>query len=160
MSGPDPTDEPGSAGARTAVDGTPFAVDTARDHRARIEWLVFLAGPVIWITHFMVVYLAVEAGCSGSGPGLRVFEPPVADSLALAATAVAAGACLGTAAWAHRRWRTARQRPVADDDSGLTGQVETWDKGGTLPFAGMLLSLLSCIAVLFVGLPTLVLPTC
>jgi hypothetical protein len=157
--GDDGRPEARDLGGSTAVGGTPYAVDLARDRRA-LEWLVFLAGPLIWITHFLVVYLTVEAGCTGSGPGLRAFDPPVAETITLVATAVAAVACLGAAAWARQRWRAAREHPAADDASELTGAVETWDGGGTLALAGVLLALLSFVAVLFVGLPTLVLPVC
>ena len=38
---------------------------------------MFVAGPVIWSVHFLLVYLVTEAGCSGDGPGLRLFDPPV-----------------------------------------------------------------------------------
>ena len=31
------------------------------------EDVVFLGGPVIWFSHFMVVYLVAEAGCTGGG---------------------------------------------------------------------------------------------
>jgi uncharacterized protein (DUF2267 family) len=45
---------------------------------------MFVAGPVIWSVHFMLVYLVVEAGCSGDGPGLRLFDPPVPTVVTLA----------------------------------------------------------------------------
>lgn len=161
MSTPQDSDRPpGHPGSTTGTGGTAFAVDVARDKRARDEWVVFLAGPVIWFTHFMVVYLAVEAGCTGTGPGLSVFDPPVAEDLTVVATVVAAVACLAAAAWAARRWRAAQHRPAADDASELAGQVETWDRGGTLALAGLLLSLLSFTSVLFVGVPALWLSTC
>jgi hypothetical protein len=142
-------------GGRTAGEGTPFAVDVSRDRRARAAWVAFLAGPVIWFIHFMVVYLAVEAGCTGEGPGLRVFNPPVSDIVTLAATAVAAPACVVFAGWAFLRWRARRHGQAPDD-----GELEVHDRGGSLAFAGLLLSSLSFVAILFVGLPALVLPAC
>lgn len=147
-------------GSTTAVDGTPIAVDIARDRRARVIWVVFLAGPVIWFAHFMVVYLVVEAGCTGDGPGLTAFDPPVPTIVTLVATVVAAVACLWCAGWGYRRWRgRARQLPsgVTDD---LSADLEHGDRDGLLAFAGFLLSLLSLGAVLLVGLPALVLPAC
>jgi hypothetical protein len=151
------------AGGRTAAEGTPFAVDVSGDRRARSTWAVFLAGPVTWFIHFMVVYLAVEAGCTGEGRGLRLLNPPVSDIVTLAATAVAATACLGFAGWAYRRWRASAPEPAAKeggDLSGESGESEIRDLGGSLAFAGVLLSLLSVVAILFVGLPALVLPAC
>ncbi|WP_158554017.1 hypothetical protein [Micromonospora deserti] len=115
---------------------------------------LFLAGPLIWSVHFMVVYLAVEAGCTGDGPGLDVFDPPAPVVVTLAATAVAALGCLATALWAYRRWRAdQRDRP---EGRGL--ETPYW--GGSLAFAGFLLSLLGFVSVLLVGVPALFLPAC
>lgn len=144
-------------GARTAAEGTPVAVDVSRDRLARVTWVVFLAGPVTWFTHFMVVYLVVEAGCTGAGPGLELFDPPVPATVTLAATVVAAVACLAFARWGHRRWQAGRQGPAADAAGELSGPFEEYDRGGSLAFAAFLLSLFSFVAVLFVGLPALVL---
>lgn len=140
----------------TAEDGTPVAVDVSRDRLTRVGWVVFLGGPVIWLSHFMLVYLVAEAGCTGGGPGLRAFNPPVPATVTLAATVVAAAGCLTFAAWGHRRWVAARHSVAADDPGGLTGPYEERDDGATMAFASLLLSLFSFIAVLFVGLPALV----
>ena len=142
------------------MEGTAVAVDVSRDRRARVTWLVFLAGPVIWFVHFMVVYLAVEAGCTGAGPGLRLFSPPVPTVVTLVATAIAAIACLGLAGWAQLRWRASKHEPGVDGAGDLSGDLEDHVHGGSLAFAGSLLSLLSFVAILFVGLPALVLPAC
>jgi hypothetical protein len=144
-------------GARTAAAGTAVAVDVSRDRLTRVGWVVLLGGPVIWFTHFMFVYLVAEAGCAGGGPGLRAFNPPVPSVVTLAATAVAAAGCLAMAAWAHRRWVAAQQGPAADDPGDLAGRYEEHQRGGTLAFASLLLALFSFVAVLFVGLPALVL---
>jgi hypothetical protein len=146
--------EPGTDGATTAGQGTPTAVDVSVRRGTVSTIAVFLAGPVIWSVHFMVVYLAVEAGCSGDGPGLSVFDPPVPTVLTLVATVAAALACLGTAAWGYRRWRA----QVGDDTGGR--DAEPADRGGSLAFAGFLLSLLGVVAIVLVGLPALVLPAC
>lgn len=145
---------PRDEGARTGVGGTPVAVDVSSDRRARVTVLVFLAGPLIWSVHFMLVYVVTEAGCTGDGPGLVLFDPPVPTVVTLVATAVAAIACLATAAWGYRRWRAGRG--ARSDGTGL----EPPDLGGSLAFAGFLMSLLGLVSVLFVGLPALVLPAC
>jgi hypothetical protein len=156
-----PPDEPSPKdGSRTAGEGTPFAVDVSRDRRARWVLFLFVSGPVIWSAHFMLVYLVAEAGCSGDGPGLRLFDPPVPKAVTLAATAAAAAAALACARWWYRRWRGDGSEPVADEAAGLAGALADHDRGGTLAFAGFLLSLLSVVTVLFVGLPALVLPSC
>ncbi|MDQ3538333.1 MAG: hypothetical protein M3415_06020 [Actinomycetota bacterium] len=142
-------------GSRTAGDGTPFAVDVSSDLPARTTIALFLAGPVIWSVHFMLVYLVVEAGCTGDGPGLRLFDPPVPTVVTLVATAAAALACLACAGRGYRRWRSGRQE--AADEAGDLGQH---DPSGSLAFAGFLMSSLGFVTVLFVGLPALVLPAC
>ncbi len=126
-------------GAMTAEDGTPVAVDISRDRVARITWLAFLGGPVTWLTYFMFVYLVAEAGCTGDGHGLGAFDPPVPAISTLVATAVAAIASLATAVWAHRRSR--REKNEAGGDHAH----------GQLAFGGLLLSLLSFLTIVGVG---------
>jgi hypothetical protein len=156
-----PPDEPSPRdGSRTAGEGTPFAVDVSQDRRARFSLFMFVTGPVIWSVHFMLVYLVAEAGCSGDGPGLSLFDPPVPKVVTLAATAAAAAAALACARWWYRRWRGGGSEPAADEAANLAGGLTDRDRGGTLAFAGFLLSLLSIVTVLFVGLPALVLPSC
>ena len=155
-----PPDEPSPPdGSRTAGEGTPFAVDVSADRRARWALAMFVAGPLIWSAHFLLVYLVVEAGCSGDGPGLRLFDPPVPKVVTLAATAAAAVAALACAGWSWRRWRT-NAEAAADEAGDLAGGHQHRDRGGTLAFAGFLLSLLSFVTILAVGLPALFLPSC
>jgi hypothetical protein len=151
-----PDESPGGDGSRTAGEGTPFAVDVSRDRRSRWALFMFVSGPVISSVHFMLVYLVAEAGCSGGGPGLSLFDPPVPKAVTLAATAAAVAAALGCAGWWYRRWRASEHEPAVDEAADRTGR----DRGGTLAFAGFLLSLLSVVTILFVGLPALVLPSC
>ncbi len=151
-----PAGAPPPDGSMTAEDGTPVAVDVSRDRLTRVGWVVLLGGPVIWLSHFMLVYLVAEAGCTGGGPGLRAFNPPVPATVTLAATAVAAAGCLAFAAWGHRRWIATRHGVAADDPGRISDPHEERDRGGTMAFAGFLLSLFFFIAVLFVGLPALV----
>jgi hypothetical protein len=141
-------------GSRTAGEGTPFAVDVSRDRRSRWALAMFVSGPVIWSAYFMLVYLVTEAGCSGDGPGLRLFDPPVPTVVTLTATAVAVAACLASAAWGYRRWR-ASQHEAAGEAGDLGGPDR-----GSLAFTGFLLSLLGAVMVLFVGLPAIALPAC
>jgi hypothetical protein len=155
-----PDEAPGTDGSRTAGEGTPFAVDVSRDRRARWALFMFVSGPLIWSVHFMVVYLVVEAGCSGEGRGLTLFDPPVPKVVTLAATAAAAAAALACAHWSWRRWRASTAEAAADEAGDLAGGLAHRDRGGTLAFAGFLLSLLSVVTILFVGLPALVLPSC
>lgn len=135
-------------GLATAAKGTPTPVDVAVDPRARTSVAVLLAGPVIAVVYFAVVYLVTEAGCSADGPGLDAFDPPVPTVVTLVATAVAALACTAAAAWAYRRWRRS-----ADSSDVLVDHRP-------FAFLGVLLSLMSLVTVLMVGLPALVLEAC
>jgi hypothetical protein len=141
-------------GARTAAGGTPFAVDVSPDRKARVAMAAFLSGPVTAIGHFMLVYLVVEAGCTGDGPGLRIFDPPVPRTLTLIATSIAAIACLVFVAWNLARWRMRRDVERDADD------LQAPDPGGSLALLGLLLAVLSFLTVLFVGLPAIFLPAC
>lgn len=142
----------GTAGEATAAagEGTPVPVDVSPDPGIRRLIVVLLAGPVLSSIHFLVVYLAVEAGCTGDGAGL--------EAVTLVSTAVAGLACLLSAGWAYRRWR------VDPGEAGSHAGPDTSSGGLTdrrpLAFVGFLLSLLGCTLVLFVGLPALVLPAC
>jgi hypothetical protein len=155
-----PDEVPSGDGSRTAPEGTPFTVDVSRDRRARFTLAMFVAGPVIWSVHFLLVYLVTEAGCTGDGAGLQLFDPPVPKVATLAVTAAAAVAALACAGWSWRRWRASGAEPTADEAADLAGGHQDRDRGGTLAFAGFLLSLLSVVTILFVGLPALVLPSC
>ena len=156
-----PPDEPSPLdGSRTAGEGTPFAVDVSRDRRARWSLFMFVSGPVIWSIHFLLVYLVTEAGCSGDGPGLELFNPPMPEVVTLATTAAAVAGALACAGWWYRRWRASEHEPAADEAADLAGGLTHRDRGGTLAFAGFLLSLLSVVTILLVGLPAMVLPSC
>lgn len=132
-----------------AAKGTAAPVDVAVDPRARTTIAVFLAAPLITMTHFLAVYLVTEAGCTGDGPGLDVFDPPVPAVFTLVATAVAALGCCATALWSYRRWRPGT--PPSEDEL-----VDRRPVG----FIGLLFSLLGLVTVLLVGLPALVLEAC
>jgi hypothetical protein len=143
-------------GATTGVGGTPVPVNVIRDRPARLNWVVFLAGPVIWITHFMIVYLAAESGCTGGGHGLELFDPPVPRIFTLVVTVIAAGACVPFAVWGHRWWRARRDGAGAGDPDPGEESVDVDDRA-TAGFAGLLLCGFSILAILSVGLPAAVL---
>ena len=135
----------------TSPSGTPVPVDITRDLQSRVQWVVLLAGPVIWLAHFSIVYLVAEAGCNGAGDGLEAFGPPVPAWTTLVATLVAVPACLAVAWWGWNR--------IA---SGPTGEAAT-DPGAherhrVLSTIGAMLALISLAAVLFVAATAVWLP--
>jgi hypothetical protein len=161
------TPRPPRSGAHTASDGTPVPVDVSHDRRARRTWVVFLAGPVIWFSHFMLVYLVAEAGCTGDGRGLDVFDPPVPVVWTLVATVVAVGLCAAAAFGARRRWRAdgspagpAKDGEAEAHDAEPAETADAEERSASLAFVGYVLSLFSLLAVLFTAAPALVLWSC
>lgn len=130
-------------GDTTTGKGTPYPVETGIPRSAAVTYVLFLAGPLIWSVHFFAVYLVSEMGCTGEGPGLELFDPPVPGLLTVTATAVAAVTCVAAAAWSYRRGRRG------------PGEEST-----TLLYAGAMLSALAFVTVLFVGVPAVVFPAC
>ena len=157
---PPPHGRPSEASESSEATGGAgeLLVDVSHDRRARVIWLVFLAGPMLWFAHFMFVYLVVEAGCTGDGHGLNVFDPPVSDVVTLVATAVAGIACLACAQWAHRGWRAGT--PVHEPGESGAAATDLDEHVRAMSFAGFLLALLSFVAVLLAGLPALFLSGC
>lgn len=149
---------PPEEGGLSASSGTPVPVDVELDRRQRRAWLLFIGGPVIWITHFMVVYLVAEAGCTGDGALLEWFDPPVPVVTTWVATLVAVPAAAAMAVWAWRSWRRGAAGPVdiAPEAEGAPtprGTLAT----SPLAFVGFLLSAFSVVAILFTAAPALVL---
>ena len=116
---------------------------------------LFLAGPVIWATHFMAVYLLGEALCV-AGVGAPLLGLPALSALTLIATIVAVAATVLTTRWAYQRWRASE---VGWDESGARAQAAPADRDqeGQLALAGFLLGILFAIAIAFVGVPAAVL---
>lgn len=98
-------------------------------------WVLLLAGPVLWISHFMAVYLYAEAACVG-GPSHAIVP------VVVIATIVAAVVTTWTT-WLS--WRAARR---GEGDEAIMG------------WAGTLLGALSVLAILMVGLPALAVEVC
>lgn len=149
-------------GGLAPAHGTPVPVDLSADRQVRRTWAVFLVGPVVWITHFAVVYLVAEAGCTGGGEGLALFDPPVPVITTLVATVIAVALCVAATVWAWRWWRASEEDIAAAPDAAteLSGELDDDRRRGSLAFTGFLLSAFSVAAVLFVGAPALVLGPC
>lgn len=159
---------PRPSGGRTSPHGTPVAVDLSDDRRARSTWLVFTAGPITWFAHFMLVYLVAEAGCTGDGPGLDLFDHPVPVITTIVATVVAVLICAASAVWGWRIWRGSMREDetTKTEGDGTVGgdrrprEEDAEARRGSLAFAGSILSQFSIVAVLYTAAPALVLWSC
>jgi hypothetical protein len=103
--------------------------------------LQMLTGPVIWFAHFVLLYGAEALICT---PPLA--RPGAMTSITVAATLAALGALAIFVAILMRRPAAAGSRDHGDV--------------GFLRAASLLLALLSAIAVVWVALPTAILPVC
>jgi hypothetical protein len=104
------------------------------------DFIQILTGPVIWFAHFIVLYGAEALICTPP------FEQPSTMMWISAASTLGAIGALGAfATFAVRR----------PSDTSRTRSAATF-----LRAASLLLALLSAIAVIWVALPTLVLPVC
>lgn len=149
-------------GDMTSASGTPVPVKIGGDRRDRRIFAVLLAGPVVWFTHFMLVYLVAEMGCTGDGPGFELFDPPVPVITTIAATVVAVGLCAASATWGLRWWTSSRRRPDAADDvdDSRSAELDGEQRGGSIAFVGFTLSVFSILAVLFTAAPALAQLSC
>ncbi len=108
-----------------------------------------MIGPTIWAAHFLVCYVTAAVLCakSGSAADFAVIRIVVA-----AATAVALAGIAWAGIAAFRQWRVeydvVQDQPTEADRRQLLGQ------------AGMLLSGLSAVAVIYVALPALFIGGC
>lgn len=98
--------------------------------------VVFLAGPVIWITHFWLVYLIGEAGCTGRVLDL---DQSGVTAVTVVATVLAAAATVSLGIAAAR-----------DLGNGPIGDLRLIHWGGAV-LAGLF-----TLAIILVGLPAVV----
>lgn len=151
-----PQEEDRTPGHRSdEVDVVPL-----RQGRSWWTWILLLLGPATWATHFMVVYLLVEAWCSAASPGTEAWLGTLAPvSATIVATVVATVFILGGAAFTAVRYRQALGE-VRREHEDATDIDEQPIRDRQNLFVGLLLDGLSVVAVLVVGLPALWVPTC
>ena len=123
--------------------------------RARTVWVPFLAGPVIWFAHFMLVYLLAEVLCKPLRVDVQVAGLPLVSFLTVVATVVAVGAAAAFTARAYRRWQA-----VTGRESSAADQHDVHGPTGALAFTGFLLGVLFAVAVVFTGAPAFWLQPC
>ena len=155
-----------TADATTPGSGAPPGhepdASASPESQARLLTLagLFLAGPLIWSVHFLVVYGLTESICASGAADAEWLGLDVASSLTVLFTVAAAAAALVPTRRAFRRWRAAggdwnEVPPSRRRDRSARAEAEA-----PLALAGFLLGLLFVLAILFVGAPALVLDAC
>lgn len=123
---------------------------------AKTVFVLFLAGPTIWFTHFMLVYLLAEVLCKPLRVDVRVAGLALVSFLTLVATVLAAVAAAAFSVWSLRRW----QAVTRGASSSEAEQPEIQSHQAALAFTGFLLGALFSVAILFTGAPALWLQPC
>ena len=132
-----------------------------RQERSWWAWILLLLGPVTWATHFLVVYLLVEAMCSEAATGPGTWLGALAPiSATIVATIAASLVVLGGLAFTARRYRQAIAEAARRENEGATDTDHQLLRDRQVLFMGLLLAPLSLIAILVVGLPALWVPVC
>jgi hypothetical protein len=121
-------------------------------------WLSVLAGPVIWLVHFLASYLLVEAFCNLGWS----FTLLGINGLSFLLVILTVLGVVGTGLFALKSYRAWKK---VNWDHGLRDEFrETtrWSEGAGefMHFSGFLLSLLFTATILMVGIPVLFLPAC
>lgn len=103
--------------------------------------LLLLAGPILWMSHFWVVYLLAEASCTAERrPDMTFFGEDGLTTAIVASTIVAVVLCAVAAVVNHRH--------RSDENVQGLGRIGVW------------LSIGSAVSVVAVGLPIAVLAPC
>lgn len=110
--------------------------------------LTAVAGAIIWMLHFLVVYLVAEARCSPAFSGFQLAGTPGVTFVTIAATIVGLAA-IGFYSWGSwRRWTREQDRAAVADQERMLGQL------------GVITGAIFAVATLSVGAIVLALPPC
>lgn len=116
-----------------------------------------IIGPMIWVVHFLTVYLTTAIACAKDFFDLKILGFGIVPLIVALATLIAAGLILDGAMVALRRWRGSRweEAPPPPHD-----QANKQSRRRFLAYAGLLLCGLSLIATLWEALPVLFMTSC
>lgn len=111
-----------------------------------------LGAPVVWMLHLLLSYAAVAIDCATPWRGARIVIAVI--------TVIAIGLSLGSGWLARRVWLRARaiDRPV--DDAWDARMGERTARISFLMVAGLAMSLLFALAIVYAAIPLLFVATC
>ena len=120
-------------------------------HEKKQNLWMFTAAPAIWSTYFMITYITAAIGCSiRAEPGGSIRSVTIAIAV-YTAVALAAIALVGR--YGYRRHRHGSETTTHDFDT-------PGDRHRFLGFAILLLSGLSAIATIYVGIVAIFMRNC
>ena len=124
-----------------------------QDRQASVleQWVGVLGSPVIWTFHLIIGYLLAEAGCETGFLGSESTLRGVLIWLTVLGL-VGIGANIF---WGYRRWQQFRQ-----GSSSVGYDLRAFDRSAFMALAGLLLSVLFGLLLLFNLYPFLVLTAC
>lgn len=110
----------------------------------------FLIPPLTWAVYFLVSYSLTGVACTSALQGADLFGVSLIRFILVVITLLAIGIVLGTGI---RAWRYIRLTPDTDEHTGDNRSL-------FLGYLSLLLSALFLIALIWIGIPTLVLDPC
>jgi hypothetical protein len=138
----------------------PVAERTAEQRRMLGRWLVlfgFLGGPIVWTGQLLLSEILIAAACASGSSGFSatvVHGIMVWELILVAVFLLFALAALIADGVALTAWRRSRLQVATSDRGGMLGAL------GWMGLAGILLSTLFLIGILFAGLPIFWLSGC
>lgn len=113
----------------------------------------FMVAPVLWFGYFVAVYALQGAGCAIGLDDAQLFGVSALTLSLLGLTAAAVLAMLLVGAWSFRSWHRLRE-PIGER------QRQAYRPASFLAFGALLHAGLFLVAVLWTGVPILLLESC
>lgn len=126
--------------------------ETRRETGSGTDLWRVIAGPCLWATHFLVIYIAAAVYCEKAGRDALL--DPV--RLVVIGATVAGLAALG---WVTRRLWAVRGRSLTDNDFEFEHNT-TEERHRFLSHVALMLCALSATGMIFAAIPVVVLGTC
>lgn len=116
-----------------------------------------IVGPMVWAAHFLVVYVTTAIACAKDFFNHQVWGIDLVPFTVGIATLIAAVLIVDGIALSYRRWRGP---PGARAEMPPHDRSDKQSRYRFMAYAGLLLSGLSLVAILWVALPVLLIDSC
>jgi hypothetical protein len=125
----------------------------------RDSLFTLIVGPMVWATHFLVVYVTAAIACAHGFFDDEMLGIPIVQMIGGAATLLALGLVLDGFVLGWRRWKG---RPFDGDAAPLPphDSADVASRRRFMAYASVLLSGISLIAIIWQSLPILFFASC